>query len=408
MKDALNITWLYLKMTYSSRATLVFQILMPLLFTFLIGQASGGFNDTTSSTSVSWTLPVINEDAGEWGEALVAQLAADPVIDVVDDRDLETAVTDLENEDLVAALRIPAEFSETLLNGDGINLDFYTNPELVRRAQPVEQAILGAASQLSGSVNTAAFSTNVADDLGLFDLDVDQESYFSEAVTKADEAWETPPVVVQVNEDEILLNTDTYIPDGIEQSSPGMMAMFATFGMIGGAAVIIQERQNGTLRRLMVMPIRKGSIILGKLIGIFITGVVQMGILIVVGGLLFDVAWGNSPVALVLVVLAFALAITSLSMMMAALTRTLAQANALSTVIVLSISALGGAWWPLDIVPDWMQVLGRFSPMSWAMTGFHDIISRGFGVTAVLPEVGVLLIFAAVFLAIGIGRFRYE
>jgi ABC-2 type transport system permease protein len=95
-------------------------------------------------------------------------------------------------------------------------------------------------------------------------------------------------------------------------------------------------------------------------------------------------------------------------MMMAALTKTSAQANALGTVIVLSISALGGAWWPLEIVPGWMQTVGRLSPMSWAMDGFQDIITRGQGMTAVLPEVGVLLAFAVVFLFIGIWRFRYE
>jgi ABC-2 type transport system permease protein len=407
MKDALNITRLYLKMTYSSFTTIIFQILMPLLFTFLIGQASGGFNDTISSTTVSWTLPVINEDVGELGEVLIAQLEADPALDVVDG-ELETAVVDLKNEDVFAALHIPTDFSESLLENSKISLNFYTNPAQMKTAQPIEQAILGALSQLNGSINAATFSTNVAAELGLFDHDVDRDTYFADALLRADAAWQTPPAAVQVNEDEIILNTEQVIPDGIQQSSPGMMAMFATFGMIGGAAVIIQERQNGTLRRLMVMPIRKGAIIIGKLIGIFITGVLQMSILIIVGDLFFGVAWGSSPGALVLIVLAFALAITSLGIMMAALTRTMAQANAISTVIVLSISALGGAWWPLDIVPGWMQMLGRLSPISWAMDGFHDIITRGFGVTAVLPEVSILLIFATIFLVVGISRFQYE
>ncbi|MCA9930762.1 MAG: ABC transporter permease, partial [Anaerolineales bacterium] len=62
----------------------------------------------------------------------------------------------------------------------------------------------------------------------------------------------------------------------------------------------------------------------------------------------------------------------------------------------------------LEIVPDWMQIVGKLSPITWAMTGFQDIITRGWGITAVLPEVGVLLGFTAVFLAIGVYRFRYE
>jgi ABC-2 type transport system permease protein len=251
-------------------------------------------------------------------------------------------------------------------------------------------------------------SRDVAAALGLFELEVDEAAYFDTAVSTAQTKWQASPVTMQVNEDEIAVDSNQIIPQGLNQSSPGMMAMFATFGMIGGAALLIQERQSGTLRRLLVMPIHKGSILVGKMLGILLTGVLQMSLLIVVSALFFDVPWGNSPAALVVMVLTFALAITSLSMMMAALTKTLAQANALGTVIVLSISALGGAWWPLDIVPGWMQTVGRFSPMSWAMDGFQDIITRGLGVTAVLPEVGVLLAFTAVFLFVGIWRFQYE
>jgi ABC-2 type transport system permease protein len=316
-----------------------------------------------------------------------------------------TAVT---NEEAEAGLLIPANFSEELQAGSSLALDFYSDPANVQAVQPVEQAILGAVSRLIGSISSARISRDVAGELGLFELGVAEADYFETAVSTAQTEWQNPPIAIQVNEDEIIVDSSEIIPQGINQTSPGMMAMFATFGMIGGAAVLIQERRSGTLRRLVVMPITKGSILLGKLLGILLTGLVQMTLLIIVAALFFDVPWGNSPLALAIVVFAFALAITSLGMMMAALTKTLAQANALTTVIVLPISALGGAWWPLDIVPGWMQTVGRFSPISWAMDGFHDIITRNLGMTAVLPEAGVLLAFAAVFLTIGIWRFQYE
>lgn len=407
-KNALDITKLFLKTTYSQRGVLLSQLLMPLVFTFLIGQAIGGFGpDGSSSTTVSWTLAVANEDSGNLGKTLIENLAADPTLEVVE----VTAVslpTAVENEEAEAGLYIPANFSQQLTAGSEPALDFYSDPANVRQVQPVEQAVLGAISKLNGSVTAASISRNVADELGLFELGVDEADYFATAVSTAQSDWNNPPVAIQVNEDEIIGNSDDIIPQGLNQSSPGMMAMFATFAMVGGAAVLIQERQSGTLRRLLVMPIHKGSIILGKLLGILFTGVLQMSLLIVVAALFFDVPWGNSPLALAVIVFAFGLAITSLSMMMAALTKTLAQANALGTIIVLSIAALGGAWWPLDIVPNWMQLVGRFSPISWAMDGFQDIITRGLGVTAVLPETAVLLAFAALFLSIGVWRFRYE
>ena len=405
-KKALDITWLYLKMTYSSRSILIFQLLLPVLFTFMVGQGTGGF-DGPSSTTVTWPLAVANEDNGRLGAALVESLSADPNLDVVAiaASEAETAVTD---DDAVAALIIPADFSQQLANGRQPALDFYSDPADVQEVQPVEQAVLSAASQLGGAVTAASLSRDVAAELGLFAQDVTEADYFAAAVAEAQTAWQNPPTAVQINEDEIVVTTENVIPQGINQSSPGMMAMFATFTMVGGAVVLLEERQAGTLRRLLVMPIRKSTILLGKLLGILVSGIIQTLILILFGALAFGVPWGSAPLALAVMVVAFALAITALGLMFAALTKTLAQANALSTIVVLSIAALGGAWWPLDIVPGWMQTLGRLSPISWAMDGFHDIITRGLGVTAVLPEAGILLAFTAVFLAVGVWRFRYE
>ncbi|MCB8981711.1 MAG: ABC transporter permease [Ardenticatenaceae bacterium] len=405
-KKALDITWLYLKMTYSSRSVLIFQLLLPILFTFMVGQGTGGF-DGPSSIVVTWPLAVANEDSGSLGTSLVDTLSADPNLDVtiIAADEAETAVT---NDDALAALIIPANFSEQLAAGNLPALDFYSDPADVQEVQPIEQAVLGAASQLGGAVTAASLSRDVASELGLFTDNVSEADYFATAVSDAQTAWQNPPTAVQINEDEIVVTAENVIPQGTSQSSPGMMAMFATFTMVGGAVVLLEERQNGTLRRLLVMPIRKSTIMVGKLVGILLSGLVQMVILILFGALVFGIPWANAPLALGIMVISFALAITALGLMFASLTKTLAQANALSTIVVLSISALGGAWWPLDIVPGWMQTLGRLSPISWAMDGFHDIITRGLGVTAVLPEAGILLAFAAVFLAVGVWRFRYE
>lgn len=408
IKNVLNIAALYLKMTYSSRSVLIFQLALPILFTYLIGQATGGFGgDGTSSVTVSWDVAVVNEDEGVLGEELIGLLDADPTLMMVE-QGLTEGLVGVEEDVLVAVVVIPAGFTTALQTGGDLALDLHSKPEDTRIVQPIEQTINAAASQLIGTVNAVTLSTNVANELGLFEGDMTEETYRAEGLSQASAAWETPPVVVVVNEDERITAPESAIPSGIDQSSPGMMAMFATFGMVGGAAVFIQERQAGTLRRLLVMPINKATIILGKLLGVMVTGIVQMILLIVFGALFFNVAWGNSPLALTIMVLAFALAITSLGMLLASLSRTLAQANAFGTVIVLSISALGGAWWPLDIVPGWMQTLGKFSPISWTMTGFHDIITRELGVIDILPEAGVLLAFTFLFLAIGVWQFKYE
>ena len=252
----------------------------------------------------------------------------------------------------------------------------------------------------------------VADRVGLFTSDSAESTpatYFDDAFAAAEARWVAgAPVMVEVEQATRLRTEEITIPDGIEQTSPGMTVMFALFMTTAAGVTLILEREQGTLRRLIVMPMHRATILLGKLLGIYLAVIIQIAILILAGAFLFGVSWGQSPAALVLIVLSFALTSTSLGMLLAALARTYAQADALRTILVMSLAFLGGAAWPLEIVPEWMQTLGHALPTAWAMDGFHDIITRGLGVEAVLPEVGVLLGFAALFLVIGVWRFRYE
>jgi ABC-2 type transport system permease protein len=72
------------------------------------------------------------------------------------------------------------------------------------------------------------------------------------------------------------------------------------------------------------------------------------------------------------------------------------------------LSALGGAWWPLEVTPSAYQAVVKILPTTWAMIGFNDVILRGQGVAGILPVVGVLIAFAAVFFSLGIWRLRFE
>ena len=120
------------------------------------------------------------------------------------------------------------------------------------------------------------------------------------------------------------------------------------------------------------------------------------------------VDWGVSPLALSVMILAFCFMVTSLGMLVASLVRSYAQLDAISTILIMSLSGLGGAMWPIEIVPDFMKRLQLFVPTGWAMQGFHDIITRGLGLNSILIESSVLLLFGLVFLFLGIRLFRYE
>src|SRR5258708_40007139 len=148
------------------------------------------------------------------------------------------------------------------------------------------------------------------------------------------------------------------------------------------------------------------GILAGKLFGRYLLGLITFAIMIAVGTF-FKVPWGDWP-GVILVILTYTLAVTALALALSTLVRTQGQAAGIALLISLTLAPLGGAWWPLSIVPAWMQTLGKISPIAWAQDAFSRLIFYGGHLPDVLPQIAVLLLFAAVFFAFGISRFRYE
>ncbi len=391
----------YWRTTLLSRNVLIFALAMPLIFTFVLGSVLARGDEPER-----WPLAVVDQDGSRLSTALAERLQASRELDLDQSLNQATAIARTEDDDLVAALIIPAGFGAAVEAGGETRLELVTSATQLRPAQSVEQAVSAAVSELTGVVQSAEIASSAASKLG---LDASEgEDFYAEALDRAQAAWSGQlPVVVAV-EAVTRLASANEIPSGMAQSSPGMLVTFALVFLLNGAGVIILERSQGTLRRLLVMPMRKGVILSGKLVGIFVAGLLQAAILILAGQFLFGVNWGQSPVALVLMVLATTFAITSMGMMIAGVARTFAQAAALSNILMYSIAAIGGAWWPIEITPSWMQQIARATPTFWAMQGYNDIITRGLGAVAVLPEVAILLGFGIAFLTMGIWRFRYE
>jgi ABC-2 type transport system permease protein len=199
---------------------------------------------------------------------------------------------------------------------------------------------------------------------------------------------------------------DENIDEGFGQSVPGMGSMYVMFTVLGGIAVLMRERRQWTLQRLVALPLSRAQILGGKVLTYFTLGMIQY--LIVFGvGLIVGLDFGDRPLVLLPVMIAFVLCITGLAFAIAPHITNESQASGISLLLSLSLAPLGGAWWPLDIVPDFMRTVAYLSPISWAMTAFHDVMWYNRGLVDVLPEIGVLLSAAAVLFAIGVSRFRY-
>jgi ABC-2 type transport system permease protein len=154
------------------------------------------------------------------------------------------------------------------------------------------------------------------------------------------------------------------------------------------------------------MPVRRGQVLGSKMLTYFALGMLQFAVVFAVG-LAVGLDFGPSPLLLLPVTAAFALCCTGLTFAIAPALTSERQASVVAQLLALTLAPLGGAWWPLEVVPRFMQLLGRLSPVAWAMDAFRDLIFYGGGWAAILPEIGVLLAATVLLFGLGIRRFRY-
>lgn len=393
MQKVFAVMWTDLRIFLSDRANLVGLLLIPSVLTIVLGLAQTGGGTPTIDVAI------LDNDQSSQSEIFFNEVAGiNENFDVTafegEEDNLRQRIV---NGEFDAAVIIPAGFGAAIENFEPIDLSFYSNEDATSPSalEPSIQAIVG---RFNGSIIAARVGANVAENLG---VDIESDDIYD----RANAILAQNPVVFdyQLTEVDDADSSGT----GFNQSVPGMGSMFVLFTILGGMQALIRERENWTLQRLIVMPVSRGEVIGGKILAYFILGLLQYIVVFAIG-IAFGMNLGNSILGLVLIAMAFSLAATALTFAVATRLRTQGQASQLTTMLALSLAALGGAWWPLEIVPDFMKVVGHFSPIAWAMDGFQDLIFFGGGLVDILPEVAILLAISAGLFAIGVMGFKYE
>ena len=191
-------------------------------------------------------------------------------------------------------------------------------------------------------------------------------------------------------------------------SSAGQMITWVFIPLFGISSLFAYEREKGTLRRILVSPTSRATFLLGTIITAVIWALVQMLLLILFGIFAMKLPWGQSPLALALVLTSSALAAAAIGVAMGAFIKSEGQAQGLSIMLGMVMGLLGGCWYPIELFPAVVQQAVKILPTRWAMEGTLDIVLRQQGLREVLPEAGVLLGFALVFLIIGIVGLNYR
>lgn len=192
------------------------------------------------------------------------------------------------------------------------------------------------------------------------------------------------------------------------QNVGGWAVMFLLFTMSGAATTLLEEKHHGLYTRLLSGPATRTQILWSKFLFLTALGFVQLWALFLFGQLFWHIFASPAQILpLSLVILAASAACAAIGMTMASLCRTEAQAQGMATLIILCLSALGGAMFPLFFLPEFVQdVLAPLTPVFWAMDGCFAVLWNDRGVAGVLRHAGMLSLWVAVLIPIAFWRFR--
>lgn len=190
------------------------------------------------------------------------------------------------------------------------------------------------------------------------------------------------------------------------RSVGGWAVMFLLFSITGASSSLFAERDAGIFLRLLSMPVRPSHILWSKSLFNLTIGLIQLSVCFLAGWILFGVEiFSNWPVLLAACLCASA-ACTAFGMTIAALSNSPAVAQGLGTLVILSMSAVGGAWFPVSIMPPFMQTMAKFTLVYWAQESFVQALWAQATFVQILPTLGVLLLIAVVLNAVCLPIFR--
>lgn len=400
MSKVLTLTWLNLLQVVKDRVTLLMFIVLPIMLTFLFGSALGG-GERRIAVAVS------DSDATRYSREIAAALPEKSyAIRAVSE---ESARAMVSSGEVAAALIIPAGFGDDLLAGVDTTVTAVTDPRSTG-AIAIVQALDGRAQRLAASAMVIRVVRAAFDDAGRLSGSSVGPPSPADIYTYSEDQWEPRPPVSVLEETVTAskVRGASTEPMGFQQYSLGYTVMFMMFMGLGSAGGFLDEREQGTLARLLTTPTSRGLLVAGKVAGIYATVILQAAILIGAGALLFGVPWGQDPLAVVLLIGTFGLATTGLGVMLSTIVRSRGQMSAATAVLAVVLSMLGGAYWPLDIVSPEMRTIAYFTPSGWVMSGLTDVVVRYQGIgQAILPAL-VLTGMAGAFLAVGVARLRLE
>lgn len=187
---------------------------------------------------------------------------------------------------------------------------------------------------------------------------------------------------------------------------PGLVAILLTLTMVAITAMsIVREREKGTLEQLIVTPIGKIDVILGKILPFVGVGYVQMTVVLLLGHLVFQVPLRGSILLLYVITFAFIVSVLGMGLLISTLVKTQTQAMQLSIFLLLPSILLSGFMFPRAAMPRVVELIGYLLPVTYYLEILRGILLKGVGIADLWRETVALSAFGLVLVLVSVKRF---
>jgi ABC-2 type transport system permease protein len=378
----------------------IFLIAAPILFTLMFGLMFGGFSGPGGNAEEN-RLPVwiIDEEGTSITESVIEFLESSEVINVeskapdMELADLKHAVVD---EEVTAVIFLSDGFSERVQSENRAAFDVILD-ENTPAGITVKQTFQTAANRLETSAKAADKAAELYSEKEGFATESEKETFYETSLQEALAAWKSPPITPQTTQMNTEDTTSTSSENAFAQSLPGMMAQFAIAGLIGASEIIVQERKSGALDRLRGTAVPRLAILSGHWLAMFAMIFVQFFVLVTFGQFFLRLNFFSSPGATLILSIASCAFVASLGLLIGILAKMPEQTAVFALIPMFLFAGLGGAWMPIDMLGDTVQKVSKFTPVSWIMTGYKDILIQGAGLNDILLNILILIGFSLVF-----------
>ena len=209
-----------------------------------------------------------------------------------------------------------------------------------------------------------------------------------------------------------MLSVETVQVAGADVKSPqatllvgGWSMQFLLFAVTASATSLFREKEHGLFQRVLSAPVTRGDILWSKFLYGICLGLIQLLVLFFAGHVLYGIDVTSHLPLLALVCLFAAAACTGFGMLIAAISPTPESARGLSTFVILFMSAIGGAWFPVSIMPHFIQTFSKMTLIYWSMEGFSQVLWSHDTLSQLIPTLGYLFLITALVMGVALWRF---